>query len=383
VPLSEFVAIAVANRASDLHLEGDLPMALRVDGELRRAGDPVPADRLISIARDLLGNESWQRFLRRRSFDLSRTLHGTRCRINVFKTSRGVGLAIRLLPATEPSIQGLNLHPDLAKIAAESHGLVLVAGATGSGKSSTMAALIEEINQSHSRHIVTIESPIEYVFQPRRGYVRQREVGYDTPSFAQALLDVTREDPDVIMVGELRDAETMRLTLNAAETGRLVFGTIHAATSSEALARLVSAFPSESQAGVASQLADCLTAVVCQRLRQRRDIGIRVPECEILRASHAVRNIVRTGQFHKLAQLLDTGGGEGMWSFARYQEWLRQRKDFVLPAAAAGVPPAETVPQPRVLEPPAPAPASEVVDIGGAQESVDEILSELDLFRRE
>src|SRR5262249_39203600 len=159
-------------------------------------------------------------------------------------------------------VERLNLHPDLRKLVTHTHGLILVSGPTGSGKSSTLAALIQEINLNEARHIVTIEAPIEYTFRPRRAYIRQREVGRDTPSFEQALLDALREDPDVLMVGEMREPETMRLTLNASETGHLVLATVHSATCAEALQRVVAAFPAEIQSGVAAMLADCLLAVI-------------------------------------------------------------------------------------------------------------------------
>src|SRR5581483_3856080 len=153
----------------------------------------------------------WPQFLERRSADLSRTIQGVRCRINILQTARGVGFAIRLLSAFQATVEKLNLHPDLKKIVSHPYGLVIISGPTGSGKSSTLAALIQEINLSEPRHVVTIESPIEYQSRPRQAYIRQREVGRDTPSFEQALLDALREDPDVLMVGEMREPETMQI----------------------------------------------------------------------------------------------------------------------------------------------------------------------------
>src|SRR3954468_5863211 len=173
--------------------------------------------------------------------------------MNILQTSRGIGFAIRLLASFQATIESLNLHPDLKKFITHPHGLILISGPTGSGKSSTLAALIQEINLADTRHIVTIEEPIEYPFRPRRSYIRQREVGRDTPSFEQALLDALREDPDVLMVGEMRDPETMRLTLSASETGHLVLATVHSSTCAEALQRIVSAFPAEIQTGIAAQ----------------------------------------------------------------------------------------------------------------------------------
>src|SRR5229473_3025192 len=304
--LHELIGMAKANGASDLHLEPGLPAAIRVRGTLRASGAPISGKLLLEEAREIIGAAGWEEFLARRSYDLSKNIQGVRCRINVMHTSRGVGLAVRLLMGFHATVEQLNLHPDFKKLIAHTNGLILISGATGSGKSSTMAALIQEINLVETRHIVTIESPIEYVFKPHRAYIRQREVGRDTPSFEQGLLDAMREDPDVLMVGEMRDPETMRLTLNAAETGHLVLATAHSASVAEALQRVVSAFPAEIQNSVAGQLADCLLAVISQRLRFRPDLNIRVPECEILIASHAVKNFVRTRDFFKIASALET-----------------------------------------------------------------------------
>jgi twitching motility protein PilT len=323
--LDSFIAMAREQGASDLHLEAGLPGALRVRGTLRTFGQPVPPHLLAASARSLIGEDQWPVFLERRSYDLSRTIHGVRCRINVLQTARGIGFAIRLLAAFEATIEKLNLHPELKKLVAHQNGLVLISGPTGSGKSSTLAALIQEINLTETRHIVTIESPIEYAFRSRRSYIRQREVGRDTPSFDQALLDALREDPDVVMVGEMREPETMRLTLNASETGHLVLATIHSATCIEALQRIVSAFPAQIQDSVSSQLADCLVGVVAQRLRFHPELNMLLPECEILTPSHAVKNFVRNREFFKMASVIETGASQGMWTFQRYQTWMEKR----------------------------------------------------------
>jgi twitching motility protein PilT len=224
-------------------------------------------------------------------------------------------------------------------LVAHDNGLVIISGPTGCGKSSTVAALIQEINLTETRHIVTVESPIEYTFRPRHAYIRQREVGRDTPSFEQALLDALREDPDVLMVGEMREPETMRLTLNASETGHLVFATLHSGTCAEALQRVVFAFPAEIQNAVRGQLADCLVGIVCQRLRYRSDLKIRVPECEILLPTMPIKNFIRTGEFFKIVSSLETGAEHGMWTFARYQTWLENRKNWFIPAEANREPP--------------------------------------------
>src|ERR1043166_4419488 len=304
--LETLISTARDQGASDLHLEPGLPAALRVRGALRTVGEPLAGNTLLGLAREVIGAETWPHFVERRSADFSRTIGGVRCRLNVMHTSRGVGFAIRLLASFQATIERLNLHPELKKLIAPTTGLVLVSGATGSGKSSTLAALIQEINLTESRHVLTLESPIEHVFRARRAFIRQREVGRDTPSCAQGLLDALREDPDVLMVGELREPETMRLTLNAAETGHLVLATVHSGTCAEALQRIVSAFPSETQNAVAAELADCLLAVVSQRLHYRPEVKIRVPECEILIATHAIKNFIRNRDFFKIPSSLET-----------------------------------------------------------------------------
>src|SRR3974390_682602 len=329
--LESLVSSAQTNGASDLHLEAGLPAALRVRGTLRTAGEPLSAKDLLDMAHRVIGDEQWPRFLERRSFDLSKTIQGVRCRINILQSARGIGFAIRLLASFQATVEKLNLHPDLKKLVTHAHGLILVSGPTGSGKSSTLAALIQEINLTETQHIVTIESPIEYTFRPRRAYIRQREVGRDTPSFERALLDSLREDPDVIMVGEMREPETMRLTLSASETGHLVLATVHSSTCAEALQRVVSAFPSEIQSNVAAQVADSLVAVITQRLRFRQDLNIRVPECEILMATHAVKNFVRNRDFFKIASSIETGAEHGMWTFQRYRTWLENRTNWYIP----------------------------------------------------
>jgi twitching motility protein PilT len=350
--LESLIESAAANGASDLHLEAGMPAALRVRGALRVTGEPIAPKTLLDMARTLIGESQWPAFLERRSYDLSKTIRGVRCRINVLQSSRGVGLAIRLLATFQATVEKLNLLPDLKKLVKNTHGLILICGPTGSGKSSTLAALIQEINLTDTRHIVMVESPIEYTFRSRRAYIRQREVGRDTPSFEQALLDALREDPDVLMVGEMRDPETMRLTLSASETGHLVLATVHSSTCTEAIQRVASAFPAEIQSAVCSQLADCLVAVVAQRLQFRQDLNILVPECEILMATHAVKNFIRTREFFKVITAIETGADHGMWTFQRYAKWLETRGNFFILGQAAEPPdsePAESLPPAAAL----------------------------------
>ena len=199
--LESLIGMAKEQGASDLHLEAGLPAAVRVRGELHAAGEPMPPKALLDMAQEVIGAELWPLFLERRSADLSRTIHGVRCRINVLQTARGVGFAIRLLSSFQATVEKLNLHPDLKKFVSHTNGLILVSGPTGSGKSSTLAALIQEINLQ--RGTSSRWSPIEYTFRSRRAFIRQREVGRDTPSFEQAL-STPAEDPDVLISGNAR-----------------------------------------------------------------------------------------------------------------------------------------------------------------------------------
>ncbi len=349
--LEELVAAARANGASDLHLEPGLPPAQRVRGKLATTGPVLPAPSLLAMARELIGDASWPEFVERCSFDCSRRIAGVRCRVNVLQTSRGVGFAIRLLSSFEASLQTLNLHPSLRELVQPHNGLLLVSGPTGSGKSSTLAALLQELNQTEARHILTLESPIEYVFRPKLSFVRQREVGRDTPSFEQGLLDALREDPDVLMVGEMRDPETMRLTLSAAETGHLVLATVHSSSCVEALQRVIGAFPSDVQNSIAAQLADCLVGVVCQRLRFRSDLNLTLPELEILRPTNPVKAHVRARDFFKISSVMETGADAGMWTFARYQSWMAKKNDWHVAGLGTVAEPVDTEPT-RVKLPP-------------------------------
>ena len=354
--LRALVSVAKTEGASDLHLEPGLPAALRVRGNLRLVGEPLLAAALLDAARQIIGPDDWPQFLQRRSFDMSRTLEGVRCRINILQTARGVGFAIRLLPGFQFSIEALNLHPVLKQLVNHQHGLVLISGPTGSGKSTTLAALIQTVNMSEPRHIVTIENPIEYTFRPKNAFIRQREVGRDTPSFEQALLDSLREDPDVLMVGEMREPETMRLTLNAAETGHLVLATVHSSNCADALQRVVNAFPSEIQSNVAAQLADCLVGVVSQRLQYRQNFNLLVPECEVLMATHPIKTFIRNRDFFKIQSTLETGADHGMWTYARYRTWLDKQTRFNTLSTEAE-PETEQEPQPA-KPPPVPLPVS-------------------------
>jgi twitching motility protein PilT len=336
--LEQALRLGIEHGASDVHFEAGLPLTMRVRGELVTSGDPVDGGTLLAMARSLLPGERWSEFLAQSSADLSRTVSRVRCRINVLRSARGVGFAIRILSSVQPTLSAFNLHPDLASLVSGSHGLVLVSGATGSGKTSTLAALLQEVNLNYARHIITLESPIEYALTPKKSFIRQREIGRDCPSFRQGLKDAMREDPDVLMVGEMRDPETMQLTLNAAETGHLVLATVHSATCAEALQRLCFAFAPEVQGSVCAQVADSLIAVVAQRLVWNAKAQTLVPELEVLRGtSVAARSVIRQGAFSKLQTVMETGTADGHMTWQHYRSWLDRQpiKPIKSPAAAA------------------------------------------------
>ena len=321
--------------ASDLHVEAETVPVARIRGQLSAIGHPIAGTSLVQSGRELLGSDGWSQFLSRGSADLSRTIAGVRCRINIFQTLRGVAMAIRLLSSFQNNLRACNLHPDLKRLTEMTTGLIVVAGPTGSGKSTTLAALVEEINSSSARNVIAIESPIEYLFTNRRSFIRQREVPTHSPSYEQALIDALRENPDVLVIGEMRTPEVMRLTLSAAETGHLVIATMHSATCAEALTRLCMSFPAEVQGSIRAQLADCFVGIICQRLEFLAEARLRVPVCEILLPSAASKGTIRGGQFSQIANVLQTGGEQGMWNFDRYERWVAQKKDWVQPTQAA------------------------------------------------
>ena len=333
--IDEWIDQAWLLGASDLHLEAGTPLVVRVRGELQISGGAVPGDALVQAAQDFLGAEGWAQFRERGSADLSVAVSGVRCRINFFRTVRGLAVAIRLLAPSIKDLHGCNLHPDFRKLIEATTGLVIISGPTGSGKSTTLAALIEEINATRARNIITLESPLEYIYTNRRSFIRQREIPTHSPSFEQGIIDALRENPDVLVVSEMRTPEVMRLTLNAAETGHLVLATMHSANCAEALSRLCMSFPSDIQASVRAQLADCLVGLSCQRLEFLSAHRLRVPRCEILLPSSGAKGTIRGGNFSQIANVLQSGGDEGMWAFDRYQRWMDQVSEWVRPSQAA------------------------------------------------
>ena len=378
--LDKWVETAYSLGASDLHLETDASVVARIRGELQTVGGAVAAERLVQAGQDLLGVEGWAQFKARGSADISITISGARCRANFYRTVRGIAIAIRLLAPSIKDLSACNLHPDLRKLIDAPTGLVIISGPTGSGKSTTLAALIEEINASRAHNIVTLESPIEYIFANRRSFIRQREIPTHSPSFEQGIIDALRENPDVLVISEMRTPEVMRLTLNAAETGHLVLATMHSANCAEALSRLCMSFPSDIQASIRAQLADCLVGVSCQRLDFLSAHRLRVPRCEILLPSSGAKGTIRMGNFSQLANVIQAGGDEGMWTFDRYQRWMDQVSDWVRPAQIASL--RASAQRPAVKPAPAqtgpiqPAPARPTPARSGLTDDVIDVPSE-------
>jgi twitching motility protein PilT len=295
IDLNAILQVAVQGGASDVHLKSGLPPLFRINGGLAplRNGPRLSPQDMEQLCRELLTPEQVARLERDRDLDFAHTSPNLgRFRVNVFKQRQVWGMVLRVIPAEVRSITDLQLPPVLEKIAAEARGLVLVTGATGSGKSTTLAALINQINAQRSNHIITIEDPIEFVFRDKRSIINQREIGQDATTFAAALRAALRQDPDVIFVGEMRDRETVETALAAAETGHLVLSTLHTVDASETMNRVISMFPPHQHKQVRQQLAGSLKAVISQRLLKKADGRGRVAAMEILITTARIREII-------------------------------------------------------------------------------------------
>ncbi len=301
---------AAQDRASDIHLVCGLTPHYRVDGSIREM-DPVPLTPEVctAIARDLAG-EAYPQAVETGEADLAITVGGRRCRVNLFRQQGNWSAALRLLNDHIPAMGELGLPKVVAEFPAYSQGLVLITGETGSGKSTTLAAVLNEINKTEYKHILTLEDPIEYVYTPARCIINQREIGHDTRSFAAGLRAALREDPDVILVGEMRDLETIETALTAAETGHLVFGTVHTNSAADSVDRVVDVFPAERQQQIRLQLSMSLKAVLSQQLLPKVGGG-RVLACEVMKTDGAIRNLIREGKTPQIVNAIQTTGNIG------------------------------------------------------------------------
>jgi twitching motility protein PilT len=307
---------AVQQGASDLLLIADVPVTLRIGGVLANSvGPPLTAEGTRNLLLPLLTNAQSQELQRNKSVDLCFSREGIgRFRANVHFQRGTIAGSVRLLPEKIPTLDTLHLPAGLRRLAEARQGLILVTGPTGCGKSSTLAALLDLINTQRHDHVVTIEDPIEFVHANRRSIVEQIEIGQDAPDFAGSLRSILRQNPNVILVGEMRDAETMATVLTAAETGHLVLSTLHTNDASQAVSRILDAFPVGNQPQIRQQLSLALLAVVAQQLIPAAGNGGRYPAVEILMASSGVRNLIRKGEDHQLYSALSTGRAEGMIS---------------------------------------------------------------------
>ncbi|MGI9291744.1 MAG: type IV pilus twitching motility protein PilT [Gammaproteobacteria bacterium] len=313
VDIAQLLAFSVKNNASDLHLSAGVPPMIRVDGDVKRVNMPPLSHKDVhSMIYDIMNDKQRKDFEERLETDFSFEIPKlARFRVNAFNQARGAGAVFRTIPSEILTLEDLQAPPIFRDISMHPRGIVLVTGPTGSGKSTTLAGMINFINEEKPDHILTIEDPIEFVHESKRSLINQREVHRDTHSFSEALRSALREDPDVILVGELRDLETIRLALTAAETGHLVFGTLHTSSAAKTVDRVVDVFPAGEKEMVRSMLSESLKAVISQTLLKRTGGG-RIAAHEIMIGTPAIRNLIREGKIAQMYSAIQTGQGNGM-----------------------------------------------------------------------
>ncbi len=311
--ITELLAFSAKQGASDLHLSAGLPPMIRVDGDVRRINLPAMEHKQVhSLIYEIMNDKQRKDYEEFLETDFSFEVPGVaRFRVNAFNHNRGAGAVFRTIPSKVLTMEELGMGQVFRDVCAVPRGLVLVTGPTGSGKSTTLAAMMDYINDNKYEHILTIEDPIEFVHESKKCLVNQREVHRDTHGFAEALRSALREDPDIILVGEMRDLETIRLALTAAETGHLVFGTLHTTSAAKTIDRIVDVFPANEKAMVRSMLSESLQAVVSQTLLKKNGGG-RVAAHEIMRGTPAIRNLIREDKVAQMYSAIQTGGSYGM-----------------------------------------------------------------------
>jgi twitching motility protein PilT len=314
VDISDLLAFSVKNKASDLHLSAGLPPMIRVHGDIRRINVPaMDHTQVHDMMYDIMGDGQRKVYEETLECDFSFEIPNlARFRVNAFNHNRGAGGVFRTIPSKILSLEALNCPPIFKEIAETPRGLCLVTGPTGSGKSTTLAAMIDYINEKEFGHILTVEDPIEFVHQSKKCLINQREVGPHTLSFNNALRAALREDPDVILVGEMRDLETIRLALSAAETGHMVFGTLHTSSAAKTIDRIIDVFPAAEKEMVRSMLSESLRAVISQTLLKTKDEQGRVAAHEIMIGTPAIRNLIREAKIPQMYSAIQTGQNVGM-----------------------------------------------------------------------
>lgn len=311
--ITELLAFSAKQGASDLHLSADMPPMIRVDGDVRRINLPALAHKDVhALVYDIMNDKQRKDFEEFLETDFSFEVPGVaRFRVNAFNHNRGAGAVFRTIPAKVVTMDQLGMGQVFKDLAMINRGLVLVTGPTGSGKSTTLAAMVDYINETKFDHILTVEDPIEFVHESKKSLVNQREVHRDTLGFNEALRSALREDPDVILVGELRDLETIRLALTAAETGHVVFGTLHTSSAAKTIDRIVDVFPAEEKSMVRSMLSESLQGVVSQELIKKNGGG-RIAAHEIMIGTPAIRNLIREDKVAQMYSSIQTGASHGM-----------------------------------------------------------------------
>ena len=317
--ISELLQFAFQQDASDLHISSGEPPMLRVHGNMKKLKvPPLTEEDTHAMIYDIMGDNQRKNFEATSELDFSMQLgEVARFRVNVFRQNRGLGAVFRKIPTEILTLKDLNMPDTLAKVARRERGLVLVTGPTGSGKSTTLAAMINQINEEKEGHILTIEDPIEFVHSSKKCLVNQREVGPHTMSFANSLKAALREDPDIILVGEMRDLETIQLALTAAETGHLVFGTLHTSSAPKTIDRVIDVFPANQQEQVRAMLAESIQCVITQTLCKKIGGG-RVAALEIMVGTTAIRNLIREGKIHQIPSVMQTSQAVGMQTLSMH-----------------------------------------------------------------
>jgi twitching motility protein PilT len=312
--ISELLAFSVKNNASDLHLSSGLPPMIRVHGDVRRINlPPLEHKDVHGMIYDIMNDGQRKAYEENLECDFSFAIPGlARFRVNAFNQDRGAAAVLRTIPSKILSLEQLNAPKIFTELSLKPRGLVLVTGPTGSGKSTTLAGMVNHVNENEYAHILTIEDPIEFVHESKKCLINQREVGPHTHSFNAALRSALREDPDVVLVGELRDLETIRLALSAAETGHLVFGTLHTSSAAKTIDRIVDVFPGDEKEMVRAMLSESLQAVISQTLLKTKDGGGRVAAHEIMIGTPAIRNLIREAKIAQMYSAIQTGSNMGM-----------------------------------------------------------------------